>query len=189
MIDYIKVYCGIPILVTAYDSKLILFRSIAIKLLEKNGIKADETSVLVKEFISCYCRLNIVDEPAEQWRNAEIGFFARVNVLWRYLMIFSQVTLQVETTVKKKNGAEANVIKPIVLPAVKQRISQSRLDEFSMVGLGKNVRYELNGIGEMEDLIFNYFLDEKGETFKRTTWERNPKNNKMILEGVVSNGI
>ena len=26
-------------------------------------------------------------------------------------MIFSQVTLQVETTVKKKNGAEANVIK------------------------------------------------------------------------------
>ena len=52
MIDYIKVYCGIPILVTAYDSKLILFRSIAIKLLEKNGIKADETSVLVKDFIS-----------------------------------------------------------------------------------------------------------------------------------------
>ena len=102
-------------------------------------------------------------------------------------MIFSQVTLQVETTVKKKNGAEANVIKPIVLPAVKQRIT--RLDEFSMIGLGKNVRYELNGIGEMEDLIFNYFLDEKGETFKRTTWERDPKNNKIILEGVVSNGI
>ena len=48
-------------------------------------------------------------------------------------MIFSQVTLQVETTVKKKNGAEANVIKPIVLPAVKQRISQTRLDEFSMI--------------------------------------------------------
>ena len=45
-------------------------------------------------------------------------------------MIFSQVTLQVETTVKKKNGAEANVIKPIVLPAVKQRISQTRLMSF-----------------------------------------------------------
>ena len=29
-------------------------------------------------------------------------------------MIFSQVTLQVETTVKKKNGAEANVIKPML---------------------------------------------------------------------------
>lgn len=39
MIDYIKVYCGIPILVTAYDSKLILFRSIAIKLLEKMVLK------------------------------------------------------------------------------------------------------------------------------------------------------
>ena len=95
-------------------------------------------------------------------------------------MIFSQVTLQVETTVKKKNGAEANVIKPIVLPAVKQRISQLRLDEFSMIGLGKNVRYELNGIGEMEDLVFKYFLDEKGNTFKRKTWERDPKNNKVI---------
>ena len=47
MIDYIKVYCGIPILVTAYDSKLILFRSIAIKLLEKNGIKADERIYLL----------------------------------------------------------------------------------------------------------------------------------------------
>lgn len=104
-------------------------------------------------------------------------------------MIFSQVTLQVETTVKKKNGAEVYVIKPIVLPAVKQRISQLRLDEFSMIGLGKNVRYELNVIGEIEDLIFNYFLDEKGVPFKRTTWERNPKNNKVILEGVVSNGL
>lgn len=52
-------------------------------------------------------------------------------------MIFSQVTLQVETTVKKKNGAEDNVINPITLPAVKQRIGQSRLDEFSMIGLGK----------------------------------------------------
>ena len=30
---------------------------------------------------------------------------------------------------------------------------------------------------------------KKGDTFKRTTWERDPKNNKMILEGVVSNGI
>lgn len=104
-------------------------------------------------------------------------------------MILSQVTLQVETTIKKPNGAEKNVINNIILPATKQRINQSRLDEFSMIGLGKNVRYELNGIGEMEDLIFNYFLNEKGETFKRTTWERNPKNNKMILEGVVSNGI
>jgi len=89
-------------------------------------------------------------------------------------MIFSQVTLQVETTVKKKNGAEANVIKPIVLPAVKQRISQTRLDEFSMIGLGKNVRYELNGIGEMEDLIFNYFLDEKRRYFQADNMGKRP---------------
>ena len=47
-------------------------------------------------------------------------------------MILSQVTLQVETTVKKPNGAEKNGITNITLPAVKQRISQSRLDEFSI---------------------------------------------------------
>jgi len=53
-------------------------------LLEKNGIKADETSVLVKEFISCYCRLNIVDEPAEQWRNAEMKRLASLQELMYY---------------------------------------------------------------------------------------------------------
>ncbi|MFR5624721.1 MAG: hypothetical protein ACLTIH_10065 [Eubacterium sp.] len=84
MIDYIKVYCGIPILVTAYDGKLILFRSMAIKLLEKNGIKADETSALVKDFIATYCRLNIVDEPAEQWRNAEMKRLDSLQELMYY---------------------------------------------------------------------------------------------------------
>jgi len=53
-------------------------------LLEKNGIKADETSVLVKEFISCYCRLNIVDEPAEQWRNAEMKRLDSLQELMYY---------------------------------------------------------------------------------------------------------
>ena len=84
MIDYIKVYCGIPISVAAYDDKLTLFRSIAMKLLEKNGIVADETSVLVKDFISCYCRLHIVDEPAEQWRNAEMKRLASLQELMYY---------------------------------------------------------------------------------------------------------
>ena len=54
------------------------------KELEKNGIKADETSVLVKNFISCYCRLNIVDEPAEQWRNAEMKRLASLQELMYY---------------------------------------------------------------------------------------------------------
>lgn len=84
MIDYIKIYCGIPSVVTAYDDKLKLFRSVAIKLLEKNGIDADETSVLVQDFISCYCRLNIVDEPAEQWRNAEMKRLASLQELMYY---------------------------------------------------------------------------------------------------------
>lgn len=84
MIDYIKVYCSIPLVVTAYDDKLNLFRSVAIKLLEKNGIDPDETSVLVQDFISCYCRLNIVDEPAEQWRNAETKRLASLQELMYY---------------------------------------------------------------------------------------------------------
>ena len=56
----------------------------AIKLLEKNGIKADETSALVKDFIATYCRLNIVDEPAEQWRNAEMKRLASLQELMYY---------------------------------------------------------------------------------------------------------
>ena len=105
-------------------------------------------------------------------------------------MILTQVTLLVKTTVKKPNGAETVTVTNIVLPATKQRIYQSRLDQNSMVGLGKQNRYELDSIGEYEtELRFEYFLDEKNEKYKVTTWERNPKNNKMTLEGVVANGI
>ena len=43
--------------------------------------------------------------------------------------------------------------------------------------------------GEVYIYGMNISPYEKGNIFKRTTWERNPKNNKMILEGVVSNGI
>lgn len=105
-------------------------------------------------------------------------------------MILTQVTLLVKTTVKKPNGAETVTDTPIVLPASKERIYQTRLDENSMVGLGKQNRYRLNAIGEWEnELRFEYFLDTKGEKYKVTTWEREPKNNEMILEGVVANGI
>lgn len=38
----------------------------------------------MKEFISCYCRLNIVDEPAEQWRNAENQRLASLQELMYY---------------------------------------------------------------------------------------------------------
>ena len=43
--------------------------------------------------------------------------------------------------------------------------------------------------GEVYIYGMNISPYEKGNIFKRTTWERNPKNNKIILEGVVSNGI
>jgi hypothetical protein len=104
-------------------------------------------------------------------------------------MIFTQVTLEVQTTVKKPNGAEQNATTLIPLQATKEKIAQSRLDEFSMIGLGKRNRYQLNAIGEYENLIFEYFYDEKNVKYKTVTWERNPKNNKMTLEGVVANGI
>lgn len=68
-------------------------------------------------------------------------------------------------------------------------ISQTRLDEFSMQGLKKVVRYSLNNIGDYEHEIFDYFQDERGTRYKRTVWERDTKTNKIILEGVVANGI
>ena len=106
------------------------------------------------------------------------------------MMILTQVTLLVKTTIKKPNGAESETINPITLPATKERIYQSRLDQNSMIGLGKQNRYKLSGLGEYEtELRFEYFLDEKQEKYKVTTWERNPKNNNMTLEGVVANGI
>lgn len=105
-------------------------------------------------------------------------------------MILTQVTLLVKTTVTKSNGAKEVTEVPYVLPATKEKIYQTRLDEFSMQGVGKRNRFALDSIGEYEDdLDFEYFLDERGEKYKVMTWERNIKNNKIILEGVVANGI
>lgn len=105
-------------------------------------------------------------------------------------MILTQVTLLVKTTVTKSNGAKEVKEVPYILPATKEKIYQRRLDEFSMQGLGKSNRFALDSIGEYEtDLEFEYFLDEKGVKYKTITWERNTKNNKMTLEGVVANGI
>ena len=58
-----------------------------------------------------------------------------------------------------------------------------------MQGLKKVVRYALNNIGDYEFEIFDYFQDERGIRYKRTVWERDVKTNKIILEGVVANGI
>ena len=104
-------------------------------------------------------------------------------------MIFTQVTLEVQITVKKPNGAEKNTLKKYPLPAMRQKITQSRIDMNSMQGLGKNYRFLLDNIGELEDLEFQFFYDEKGTKFTTTMWERDPKSNKMILEGVKANGI
>lgn len=104
-------------------------------------------------------------------------------------MILTQVTLEVQETVKKPNGAEQNTLVNYTLPAEKQRISQSRLDEFSMVGLAKRNRWVLYNLGELEDLVFQFFYDEKGTKYNTSMWERDPNNNNMTLEGVVANGI
>lgn len=104
-------------------------------------------------------------------------------------MILTQVTLEVQETVKKPNGAEENKKVNYTLPAEKQRISQSRLDEFSMLGLAKRDRWILYNLGELEDLIFQFFYDEKGVKYNTSVWERDPYNNNMTLEGVVANGI
>lgn len=104
-------------------------------------------------------------------------------------MILTQVSLEVQKTVKKPNGAEQNTKILYDLPAEKQRISQTRLDNFSMVGLAKRDRWVLYNLGELEDLVFQFFYDEKGNKYNTTTWERDPKTNNMTLEGVVANGL
>lgn len=104
-------------------------------------------------------------------------------------MIFTQVNLELQKTVKKKTGAEKNTVELITLMAKQERISQTRLDEFSMQGLKKVVRYSLNNIGDYEFVIFDYFLDERGTRYKRTVWERDTKTNRVVLEGVVANGV
>ena len=104
-------------------------------------------------------------------------------------MIFTQVSIELQKTVKKKTGAEKNTVELVILQAKQERISQTRLDEFSMQGLKKVVRYSLNNIGDYEFVIFDYFLDDRGTRYKRTVWERDTKTNRVVLEGVVANGI
>lgn len=104
-------------------------------------------------------------------------------------MIFSQVSIELEKTIKKPNGAEKKTVELVTFQAKKERITQNRLDEFSMQGLKKVVRYSLNNIGDYEHEIFDYFQDERGTRYKRTVWARDTKSNKIILEGSVANGI
>lgn len=104
-------------------------------------------------------------------------------------MIFTQVSIELQKTVKKPSGAEKSTVELVTLQAKQERISQTRLDEFSMQGLKKVVRYSLNNIGYYEHEIFDYFQDERGTRYKRTVWERDTKTNKIILEGTVANGI
>lgn len=104
-------------------------------------------------------------------------------------MIFTQVTLEVETTVKKPNGAEENTSTDYTLPAMREKLVQSRIDENSMKGLGKVYRWQLDNIGELEHLTFQFFRDEYDTKLTRTMWERDIKSNKMILEGVKANEI
>ena len=104
-------------------------------------------------------------------------------------MIFTQVSIELQKTIKKPNGAEKSTVELVTLQAKQERISQTRLDEFSMQGLKKVVRYSLNNIGDFEHEIFDYFQDERGTRYKRTVWERDTKTNRIILEGVVANGI
>lgn len=72
MLDYIKIFCGIPLAVTVYDAKLEQLRSTALIILKKAGIEGDETSELVKDYIASYCRLYNISEPNEQWRKSEV---------------------------------------------------------------------------------------------------------------------
>lgn len=71
MLNYIKTFCNIPLSVSIYDDNLTLQREIAIRRLELAGIKPDEESPIVRDYIATYCRLQIVSEPTSVFRDFE----------------------------------------------------------------------------------------------------------------------
>lgn len=104
-------------------------------------------------------------------------------------MRLTQLTLQSEKLVKKPNKTEEVQLVEFSFLAKKERIYQSRVDEYSMQGLQHVNRYVLYNLGELADEIFSYFVDEKGKRYKILSFTENTNNNEWTVEGVVADGI
>lgn len=61
--DYIKIYCGIPLNVTLYDETIKLNKEIALTRLAIAGVSTNEDNPIVKQYISTFCRFQLVSEP------------------------------------------------------------------------------------------------------------------------------
>ncbi|MGL5895735.1 MAG: hypothetical protein ACRCZN_01960 [Lactococcus lactis] len=104
-------------------------------------------------------------------------------------MRLTQLILQSEKTVKKPNKTESIELEEHSVLAKKERIYQSRLDDYSMQGLQHVNRYIVYNLGELSDKIFSYFIDEKGKRYRILTLTENTNNNEWTIEGVVADGI
>ncbi|KST92184.1 hypothetical protein [Lactococcus lactis] len=61
--DYIKTYCGIPLNVTLYDETIKLNKEIALTRLAIAGVSTNEENLIVQQYISTFCRFQLVSEP------------------------------------------------------------------------------------------------------------------------------
>lgn len=61
--DYIKTYCGIPLSVTLYDESIKLNKKIALTRLAMAGVSTNQENPIVQQYISTFCRFQLVSEP------------------------------------------------------------------------------------------------------------------------------
>lgn len=90
---------------------------------------------------------------------------------------------------KQPNKTEKEIEKTYLVAAKKERISQSRLDNFSMQGLSRTYRYTIYNLGELADFDFTYFYDEKGKKYLVQSLQESLNRNEWTIEGVLANGI
>ncbi|WP_054639843.1 hypothetical protein [Lactococcus fujiensis] len=104
-------------------------------------------------------------------------------------MRMTQLKLVVVELVKQPNKTEKEVSTEYMFAAKKEKLSQARLDNFSMQGMARTYRFKVFNIGNLADLDFSYFIDETGKKYTIKTFNENLDDNTWTVEGEVSNGI
>lgn len=69
--DYIKIYCNIPLNVTLYDESIKLNKKIALTRLAMAGVSTKEDNPIVQQYISTFCRFQLVSEPTAMFVKME----------------------------------------------------------------------------------------------------------------------
>ena len=73
MNDYIKEFCGIPCSVNVYDEQIEANKHMAIARLEVANVSTDETNELVKDYISTFCRIRMLQNTKTYLSDSKIA--------------------------------------------------------------------------------------------------------------------